>query len=77
MQKRVQTAIQAIGFFGVFLMILPIGILAYTLIFPEGALVNAEEFNTDKENKILLEPIFTAKEPVKFKDPFLAIKMRT
>ncbi len=74
MQKRVQTAIQAIGFFGVFLMILPIGILAYTLIFPEGALVNAEEFNTDKENKILLEPIFTAKEAVKFKDPFLAIK---
>lgn len=54
-------------------MILPIGILGYSVIVPEKSAVQAEEFNSEKENDILLKPIFTEKTATKFKDPFLNI----
>lgn len=64
-------ATKAIGYIGVSLMLLPIGLLGFEFIFPEG-IAEAKDFNVKKENDILLEPIFT-KNAVKFKDPFLQI----
>jgi sortase (surface protein transpeptidase) len=62
---------KAISIIGVFLMLLPIGLLTYEFIFPEGV-AQADDFNVGKENEILLKPIFD-KATSKFKDPFLSI----
>jgi sortase (surface protein transpeptidase) len=63
---------KAIGYIGVILMLVPIGLLFFELLFPNG-IAQADDFNVEKENAVLLEPIFE-KATQGFKDPFLEIK---